>query len=119
MPPIDWAQVIIAVVSAAVTYFFSRRTTPATPTLPAVDPVASHPVIQGILTTLARIVQQTGVISAGASAAAAPLLNQLLAQPMTINIDGHQFTIDASGLKINTASPTVPPTLPSLVPSKN
>jgi hypothetical protein len=118
MPPFDTTQIIVAVISCVLTYLWNKRAaTPTNPTGTTHDPVANHPVIQGILSTLARLAT-TQVLSPQPSPA--NLLNGLLSKPLTISVDGQVFTVDQTGFHVQNPSPPasgVVPTIP--VPSKN
>jgi hypothetical protein len=122
MPPLDWTQIAVAVISCVLTYLYNKKAAaPTTPTSPTPDPVASHPVIQGILSTLARLATNTVLAPQPSQAVNLPnVLNSILAKPLTISVDGQIFTIDQNGFHVVNPSPPasgVVPTIP--VPSKN
>jgi hypothetical protein len=119
MPAIDLSQVIIAIVSCVLTYFWNKRS--PTPTAPTQDPVANHPVIQGILATLARLVASPLLTTPQAPPGLpANLLTGLLSKPINITVDGQMFTIDQNGFHVMNPSPSPSPATATIpVPSKN
>lgn len=131
-------QVFLPLVTAAAGFLFRHYLVPAAPAVatpgvpapiavpvqgaPSLTPAAQtdwlprHPVIQGLLATVASLVaQSSSPLSAPASATAASPINiasiasQLLNVPMTLSIDGHTIVLSQNAVAVSTKAPAPAP----------